>query len=81
MHWEKNTNFNVGLEFGFLNRIRGEVDYFIRKGEDMLYAVPVPYSTGLPSIMQNAASMDNKGIELQLSFDILKEGHSSGRWI
>lgn len=73
LHWEKNTNFNVGLEFGFLNRIRGEVDYFIRKGEDMLYAVPVPYSTGLPSIMQNAASMDNKGIELQLSFDILKE--------
>ena len=73
LHWEKNTNFNVGLEFSFLNRIRGEVDYFIRKGEDMLYAVPVPYSTGLPSIMQNAASMDNKGIELQLSFDILKE--------
>lgn len=73
LHWEKNSNFNVGLEFGFLNRIRGEVDYFIRKGEDMLYAVPVPYSTGLPSIMQNAASMDNKGIELQLSFDILKE--------
>lgn len=73
LHWEKNTNFNVGLEFSFLNRIRGEVDYFIRKGEDMLYAVPVPYSTGLPSIVQNAASMDNKGIELQLSFDILKE--------
>lgn len=73
LHWEKNSNFNVGLEFGFLNRIRGEVDYFIRKGEDMLYAVPVPYSTGLPSIVQNAASMDNKGIELQLSFDILKE--------
>lgn len=78
LHWEENSNFNVGLEFGFLNRIRGEVDYFIRKGEDMLYAVPVPFSTGLSSMTQNAASMDNKGVELQLSFDIFKE--SAFKW-
>ncbi len=73
LHWEKNSNFNVGLEFGFKNRIRGEIDYFIRKGDDMLFDVPIPYSTGLSAMMQNAAAMTNKGVELQLGFDIFKE--------
>lgn len=73
LRWEKNSNLNIGLEFGFFNRIRGELDYFIRKGSDMLFDVPVPQSTGISSKTQNAASMDNRGIEFQIGVDIFKE--------
>lgn len=73
LQWEKNSNLNLGLEFGLFNRVRGEFNYFIRKGKDMLFDVPVPQSTGLSSKTQNAASMDNKGIELQIGVDIFKE--------
>ena len=73
LQWEKNSNLNIGLEFGLFNRVRGELNYFIRKGEDMLFDVPVPQSTGISSKTQNAASMDNKGIEFQVGVDIFKE--------
>lgn len=78
LRWEKNSNLNIGLEFGLFNRVRGEVNYFIRKGDDMLFDVPVPQSTGIASKTQNAASMDNKGIEFQVGVDIFKE--SAFKW-
>lgn len=78
LQWEKNSNLNIGIEFGLLDRLRGEINYFIRKGEDMLFDVPVPQSTGIASKTQNAASMDNKGIEFQISADIFKE--SAFKW-
>jgi TonB-linked SusC/RagA family outer membrane protein len=71
--WEKNTQLDIGLDFTlFRNRINGSVDYFERKSSDLLFAIPQPLSSGVLSIIQNAASMKNTGVELHLSADILR---------
>jgi TonB-linked SusC/RagA family outer membrane protein len=72
--WEKNKAFDVGLEFSVLkNRISGQIEYFHRVSEDLLFSVPTPLSSGLLSATKNTATMYNKGIELQLSGDIVRK--------
>ena len=66
--WEKNGNFNTGVEFSLFNyRLTGEVDYFFRKTTGMLYSKPLAASTGYSNIYENFGDMTNQGIELQLN--------------
>lgn len=71
--WEKTTEANVGLDFGVLiNRISGSVDVYKRRTTGALMPTPHNLDTGTSSYTANFATIDNKGIELDLNFDILK---------
>lgn len=70
--WEKNTQLDIGFDFGFLNdRINGEVDYYIKKSSDLLLDVNVPGSSGFRTQTQNIGEMENKGLEIVLNAAIL----------
>lgn len=70
--WEKNSNFNTGVEFSLFNyRLTGEVDYFYRKTHGMLYQKPLAASTGYSNIWQNFGDMSNSGLELQLNGTVI----------
>lgn len=72
LSWEKNSTWNVGLDFGFLgNRLRGNFDVYERTTMDMLLDVKVPQTTGFSTNFMNAGSMKNTGVELQLDGDII----------
>lgn len=72
--WEKNTNINAGVEFEmFKSRLRGSIEYFYRKSTDMLCWVNVPLSLGYSGFYDNIGDMRNQGVELDLSYDILKQ--------
>jgi TonB-linked SusC/RagA family outer membrane protein len=64
--WENQKQLNVGAEFSFLKRISGEVNYFIRKNNDLIFARPLPRSSGFPSRLENVGDMENKGVELNM---------------
>ncbi len=71
--WEKNTQFDIGVDFSlFRNRLSGSIEYFNRGSEDLLFAVPQPLSSGALSTNQNTATMVNRGFELRLSGDIVR---------
>ncbi|SEA02114.1 SusC/RagA family TonB-linked outer membrane protein [Pedobacter hartonius] len=69
LRWEKKSEVNIGLDYGFLkNRISGTIDVYRRKTTDLLFAYPVatpPYLYN--TIVANAASMQNEGIEVQIN--------------
>lgn len=69
--WETNTNFNVGTEFSFLNRISGSLEYFYRKTSDMLFSFSVAPSLGYPNYYDNVGDLYNQGFELDLNINIL----------
>lgn len=71
LKWEKNGNFNVGVEFGFWERLSGEVEFFNRKSDNLLFNVPLPESTGISKIWRNVGAMYNRGFEIQLGGDII----------
>lgn len=71
--WETNTNINAGFETEmFDKRFRLNAEYFIRKVDDMLFHLPLPPSSGIISKPKNIGSMENKGVELTISGDIVK---------
>ena len=71
--WEKNKQFDIGLDFEILkSRIRGTFEYFNRESDDLLFRVPLPLSSGMLNVFQNVGSMYNRGFELQLDGDIIK---------
>lgn len=71
LSWEKNGTWNVGVDFGFFNRLRGSVDVYSRKTTDMLLDKRVPQTTGFSTNFMNAGAMKNDGVEFQIDGDIV----------
>src|SRR5690606_28330298 len=68
LRWETTRQFNFGVDAGFFeNRFRLTVDYYNKTTVDLLNPVPMPASTGYVSTIRNVGSIENKGIELDLS--------------
>ena len=71
--WEKSVSYNIGLDFSmFSNRLNGTIEYFGRQQKDMLYFKPVAGSLGYTQIPMNVGTMTNRGLEIDLSYDIIK---------
>jgi len=69
--WERKNTANFGLDAGlFDNRFLLTAEYFIAKTNDVLVDLPISATTGNaggnPAV--NAASLQNKGFELALTF-------------
>lgn len=62
--WETNLNLNVGLEFAILNsRIKGNIEYFKRQSQDLLFNMPVAPSLGISDYPANIGTIQNTGFE------------------
>jgi len=69
--WETNTSYNIGLDFGFMKRFSGSLEYYFRQTTDMLLDVPLSRTSGFTSLRQNIGILDNQGVEAMLNIDIL----------
>ncbi|WP_372933687.1 SusC/RagA family TonB-linked outer membrane protein [Mariniphaga sediminis] len=66
--WETTNNFDVGLDFGFMdNRINGSLAYYNKYVEDLLLATELPFSSGISSIYGNIGDLVNSGVEFNIS--------------
>ena len=78
LSWEKNYTFNLGLDLGILkNRVNLTLDVYSSTIKGLLLDVPIPYTTGYNSSIQNRGEVSNKGIEMDLETrNIEKSGFS-----
>lgn len=66
--WEKTTEYNVGIDFGFLDgRISASIDYYDRFADGMIMDKSVPIHTGYSTVKDNVATIRNNGIEMVLN--------------
>lgn len=70
--WETVEQFNVGLTYGFLNRLYGTVDYYIKNTKDMLMSVPYSITTGFTAGAANIGSMRNEGVDVEVGAHIFQ---------
>jgi hypothetical protein len=78
LKWERTGQFDIGFDMGlFRNRLNVTFDYYDKKTTDMLLEVPVPRTTGFNSLFQNFGEMSNKGVELSISGDVIKQTNFS----
>lgn len=67
LRWEKPWTTNVGLHFGFWNRLQVDLEFYNKKTADMLMEVPQSYSdNGYGFRWDNVGTMVNRGVELTL---------------
>lgn len=68
LKWEMTSEFNYGLDFGFLNdRISGSIDVYFRKTSDLIFQRQVANVNGYGSVLQNIGATSNRGVELSLN--------------
>ncbi|SEL25926.1 SusC/RagA family TonB-linked outer membrane protein [Parapedobacter koreensis] len=66
--WESVEQTDVGIDYGFLdNRISGELDYYMKRSDGLLFDVPLPATSGFPTVLRNVGLLENKGVEFVLN--------------
>ena len=74
LKWETTISRNLGLDFSFLNgKVRGSIDYYWNTTKDVLMLVPCDPTSGFSYQMQNIAKTSNRGIELSLNYEIVRQ--------
>jgi hypothetical protein len=76
--WETVAQFNVGVDIQLFGRVNISLDYYRKKTSNMLMSIPYSYTTGYAYGNGNIGAMTNRGIDLSLSVDILK--NQDFRW-
>ena len=74
LKWEETAMFNIGIDFSLFNgRLGGTIEYYDKKTSDMLYNYSVPTPTYVyDKIAANVGDMSNKGIEVMLNLDVIR---------
>ena len=70
--WEKVGSLNVGVTLGLWDRVLLNVDAYRKKTTDMLMDIPYSYTTGFGEGAGNIGAMVNKGVDVDVNVDIIK---------
>jgi hypothetical protein len=73
LQWELGVATDIGIDFDMFNRLRGSIEYFDRRSEDLLYTYTAPQPPFLySSILVNLGSTKNTGFEASIEGDVIK---------
>ena len=76
LKWETTASYNLGADLGLYNgRLNFVFDLYYKKTSDLLLDVPMGFSTGVTSQIQNVGNVVNKGIEFAVNGTLLKRRH------
>ena len=71
LRWEVVSEWDVGVDFGFLrNRLSGELDYYNRTTDNVVFYVPIATGGGTAELLSNNGRVRNSGVELTLGFRV-----------
>jgi len=74
LKWETTTSFNIGLDFMVWdNLLAGSLEYYNNSTTDLLVQRSVSGITGYTSTFTNAGEVNNSGLELLLTANIIKK--------
>ncbi len=71
--WESKYQANAGIDASFFNRIDLSVDVYHNLTKDLLLQVSQPLSVGFETRWENAGEIVNKGLEIALTTQNIKE--------
>ena len=79
LKWETSVQTDIGVEADFFsNRLNFVADFYLKKTTDLIYKKNLPLSSGYDAVVGNFAAIQNKGIELSVGGDIIR--NKDWRW-
>ncbi|MBC7791205.1 MAG: SusC/RagA family TonB-linked outer membrane protein [Anaerolineae bacterium] len=72
LKWEETDQYNLALDYGFLNnRFSGSLEYYIKNTSDLLLRVDVPQPAVVSRRLENVGKVRNKGLEMSLDAQVM----------
>lgn len=69
LKWEVVSEWDVGVDFAFLrNRLSGELDYYHRTTDNVVFYVPIATGGGTAELLSNNGRVLNSGFELTVGW-------------
>lgn len=65
--WETTTQYDAGIDIALFKRFTITMDAYYKKTTDLLLNVPMPYTTGQSTSLQNYGTVENKGLEISIT--------------
>ena len=75
--WENSTKYDVGFNARLFNKLDIDFDWYYTKTNNLVMAVPQGPSTGIGTLVTNAGSLENKGVELTVGMDVVRNRNFS----
>jgi TonB-linked SusC/RagA family outer membrane protein len=70
--WEKIENVNLGVDFSTKNnRVSGSLEYYRKRGMDLIGNSPIAPQTGVTLFKGNTADTKSNGVDLTANFNII----------
>lgn len=77
--WENTNTFDAGIDFTVWDtRINGSIDYYHKLTNNAVFAEPLPMSLGQNSMTRNSVHLLNRGIEIDVNVDVIR--NRNWRW-
>lgn len=71
LKWETVAKADIGLNAVLFNRFTVELDYYNQRTKDMIFDVPLSFTTGFSSVMKNVGEMENQGFEFLVNTNVM----------
>lgn len=69
LKWESTSQLDFGIDAVLFNRLNVTLDWYNKKTKDMLLDIAVPAYVGNSGPIGNIATMENRGVELELGYN------------
>lgn len=66
LKWQRNLDWNIGLDITLKRFLTLRVDYYIQNTDDLLSDISLPPSTGFSTYKENLGKIENRGYEIGL---------------
>lgn len=69
LKWETSDQIDIGIDARLLNnRLTFTADWYVKDTRGLLVSIPLPKEVGVNSVMKNAGSIRNSGLEFELGW-------------
>ncbi|MFA4869095.1 MAG: SusC/RagA family TonB-linked outer membrane protein [Pedobacter sp.] len=76
LRWQQKIDNNIGLDINMLKRLNIRLDYYIANTKNLLTDLSLPPSTGFSTYKDNLGSLQNKGYEGTISYQLYRDAKS-----
>ena len=81
LKWQNTVQNNIGADLTMLrNLVVLNIDAYIKQTQNLLLPIDVAPSTGFSSYTENLGSMENRGMDMRLRFNVLRGQDSPVNW-
>ncbi|WP_164108712.1 MULTISPECIES: SusC/RagA family TonB-linked outer membrane protein [Sphingobacterium] len=81
LKWQNTVQNNIGADLVMLkNLVVLNIDAYVKNTQNLLLPIDVAPSTGFSSYTENLGSMENRGMDLRLRFNVLRGSENPVNW-